>query len=30
MERMIPFVSVYIDKVDLIARRIAVDWQADY
>lgn len=30
MERMIPFVSVYIDQVDLVARRIAVDWQADY
>ena len=30
MERMIPFVSVYIDQVDLIARRIAVDWQPDY
>lgn len=29
-ERMIPFVSVYVDKVDLAARRITVDWQADY
>ena len=29
-ERMIPFVSSYIDKVDLTARRILVDWQADY
>lgn len=29
-ERMIPFVSIYIDKVDLSARRILVDWQADY
>ncbi len=29
-ERMIPFVSIYIDKVDLPARRILVDWQADY
>ena len=29
-ERMIPFVSVYIDKVDLPARLISVDWQADY
>ena len=29
-ERMIPFVSVYVDKVDLQARRITVDWQADY
>jgi 16S rRNA processing protein RimM len=29
-ERMIPFVSVYIDEVDLPARRILVDWQADF
>ncbi len=29
-ERMIPFVSVYIDDVDLTARRILVDWQADF
>jgi 16S rRNA processing protein RimM len=29
-DRMIPFVSVYIDQVDLSARRIVVDWQADY
>lgn len=29
-ERLIPFVSVYVDKVDLAARRITVDWQADY
>jgi 16S rRNA processing protein RimM len=29
-ERMIPFVSIYIDQVDLPARRILVDWQADY
>jgi len=29
-ERMIPFVSVYVDKVDLPGRRIVVDWQADY
>jgi 16S rRNA processing protein RimM len=29
-ERMIPFVSVYVDEVDLSARRILVDWQADY
>ena len=29
-ERMIPFVSVYVDDVDLKARRIRVDWQADY
>jgi 16S rRNA processing protein RimM len=30
MERMIPFVSVYVDDVDLTARRILVDWQAEY
>lgn len=30
VERMIPFVSVYVDDVDLQARRIRVDWQADY
>jgi 16S rRNA processing protein RimM len=29
-ERMIPFVSAYVDKVDLEARCITVDWQADY
>lgn len=29
-ERMIPFVSVYIDEVDLAARRILVDWQPDF
>lgn len=29
-ERMIPFVSVYIDEVDLAARRILVDWQSDF
>jgi 16S rRNA processing protein RimM len=29
-DRMIPFVSVYIDEVDLKARCIRVDWQADY
>jgi 16S rRNA processing protein RimM len=29
-DRMIPFVSVYIDQVDLAARRISVDWQTDY
>ena len=29
-ERMLPFVSAYVDGVDLPARRIAVDWQADY
>lgn len=30
IERMIPFVAAYIDQVDLPARRIQVDWQADY
>ena len=30
LERMIPFVAVYVDKVDQAARRIDVDWQADY
>jgi 16S rRNA processing protein RimM len=29
-ERMIPFVSVYVDGVDLPGRRILVDWQADF
>ena len=29
-ERMIPFVSAYIDTVDLPGRRIMVDWQADF
>ncbi|WP_029461494.1 ribosome maturation factor RimM [Serpentinimonas barnesii] len=29
-ERMIPFVSAYVDAVDLAARRITVDWQLDY
>ncbi|WP_431854120.1 ribosome maturation factor RimM [Azospirillum sp.] len=29
-ERMIPFVSAYVDSVDLAARRIIVDWQPDY
>lgn len=30
MERMIPFVSVYVDEVDVAGKRIRVDWQADY
>ena len=30
LERMIPFVSTFVDSVDLTARRIAVDWQPDY
>jgi 16S rRNA processing protein RimM len=29
-QRIIPFVAAYIDDVDLIARRILVDWQPDY
>jgi 16S rRNA processing protein RimM len=29
-ERMIPFVSAYVDAVDLAAKRIIVDWQPDY
>ena len=29
-ERMIPFVSAYVDDVDLKARQIRVDWQKDY
>ncbi len=29
-ERMIPFVSAYVDDVDMKAKRIRVDWQADY
>ncbi len=29
-ERMLPFVSAYVDGVDLQARRITVDWQPDY
>jgi 16S rRNA processing protein RimM len=29
-ERMIPFVSAYVDDVDLKARHIRVDWQKDY
>ena len=30
LERMIPFVSAYVDAVDLPAQRIRVDWLADY
>ena len=30
VERMIPFVSTFIDKVDTAARCITVDWQPDY
>ncbi len=29
-ERLIPFVSAYVDGVDMQARRILVDWPADY
>jgi 16S rRNA processing protein RimM len=29
-DRMIPFVAAYVDDVDLKARCIRVDWQADY
>lgn len=29
-ERMIPFVAAFVDDVDLVARQIRVDWQADY
>jgi 16S rRNA processing protein RimM len=29
-DRMIPFVSVYIDDVDLPKKCISVDWQPDY
>lgn len=29
-ERLIPFVSAYVDDVDQAARRITVDWQPDY
>jgi 16S rRNA processing protein RimM len=29
-ERMIPFVSAFIDAVDLPGRRITVDWQPEY
>ena len=29
-ERLIPFVSAYVDSVDIPARRIVVDWDTDY
>lgn len=29
-ERLIPFVDAYVDAVDLVGRRITVDWQPDY
>ena len=28
--RLIPFVTAYVDQVDLVAASITVDWQADY
>lgn len=30
LERMIPFVAAYVDKVDQAAKLITVDWQPDY
>jgi len=27
---MIPFVAAFVDKVDLQARQIVVDWQPDF
>jgi len=30
IERMIPFVSAFVDRVDLPGKRITVDWQPDY
>jgi len=30
VERMIPFVAAFVDKVDLPGRQITVDWQLDY
>ena len=30
LERMIPFVSAFIDQVDIAGGRITVDWQPDY
>jgi len=30
LQRMIPFVSAFVDDVDLVVRRILVDWQPDY
>jgi 16S rRNA processing protein RimM len=29
-ERLVPFVAAYVDRVDLSARRIEVDWGLDY
>jgi 16S rRNA processing protein RimM len=30
LERMIPFVSAFVDTVDVAGKRITVDWQPDY
>ena len=30
IERMVPFVSAFVDEVDLVGRTIRVDWQPDY
>ncbi|RZI74087.1 MAG: ribosome maturation factor RimM [Pseudomonas sp.] len=30
IERMVPFVSAFVDEVDLAGRTIKVDWQPDY
>ncbi len=30
VERLIPFVDAFVKTVDLVGRRIVVDWQADY
>ena len=30
LERMIPFVSAYIDEVDLASRLVRADWGLDY
>ena len=30
LERMIPFVSAFVDKVDIAGGQITVDWQPDY
>jgi len=29
-ELLVPFVAAYVDRVDLAARRIEVDWELDY
>lgn len=30
IERMVPFVAVFVDAVDLAGRTITVNWQPDY